>query len=57
MKKVIFSVIILFLFTRIHAQKMSRIGTIKKEADNDYNSKNYKSATAKYLRVIELSDF
>lgn len=57
MKKIIFSAIILLLFNKAQAQERPSIDTIKKEADNEYNSKNYKSATDKYLKVIELSDF
>ncbi|WP_456441285.1 gliding motility protein GldB-related protein [Psychroserpens sp.] len=57
MKKIILSVILLILFYNIHAQEKQSIAAIKQEADDDYNSKNYKSATDKYLKVIELSDF
>jgi hypothetical protein len=57
MKKLIFSIIVILFFFKVSAQEKRSIGAIKKEADNDYNSKNYKSATDKYLKVIELSDF
>jgi hypothetical protein len=57
MKKLIFSIIVILFFFKVSAQEKRSIRAIKKEADNDYNSKNYKSATDKYLKVIELSDF
>jgi hypothetical protein len=57
MKKIIFFVILLVSINQINGQEELNIFTLKKEADKDYKSKDYKSATSKYLKLIELSDF
>ena len=57
MKKITFYIIILLLFNIVCAQETQNIAVIRNEADDDYNSKNYKSATDKYKKIIELSDF
>ncbi len=49
---------VLFISTnQINGQEELNRFTLEEEAGNDYNSKNYKSATDKYLKLIELSDF
>ncbi len=57
MKKALFFVILLISINQINGQEELSISTLKQGANNDYNSKDYKSATNKYLKVIELSDF
>jgi hypothetical protein len=57
MKKLIFLVITLLLFNKVDAQERQSVDEIKQKANDNYNSKNYKSATAEYLKIIELSDF
>lgn len=57
MKKTLFSVIFIISIYQINGQEKSSVFEIKKEADNYYKTKNYKSATNQYLKVIELSDF
>jgi len=57
MKKILLFLILTISINQINGQEELNISTLKKEASNDYNSKNYKSATNKYLKLIELSDF
>ena len=57
MKKILLSVIFVFSIGTINAQKGPNVYDIKKEADNFYGIKNYKSAIKGYLKVIELTDF
>jgi len=57
MKKILFSLILIFSIYQINAQEELSAFEIKKEADNYYAKKNYNSATLKYIKLIELSDF
>lgn len=57
MKKILFSLILIFSVYQINAQEELSAFEIKKEADNYYAKKNYNSAILKYIKLIELSDF
>lgn len=57
MRKVLLLFVILQFFNMALAQDKPTIREIKNEADAYYNSKNYSFATAKYLKLIALSDF
>ncbi|WP_323789797.1 TPR end-of-group domain-containing protein [Psychroserpens sp.] len=57
MKKIVCSAILILLCNTIHTQEKQSISVIKQEADDNYRSQNYKSATEKYLKIIELADF
>lgn len=56
-KKILLSLIFAFSISLLNAQKVSSVYDIKKEADNFYKTKNYKSAIKGYLKVLELTDF
>ncbi|WBL22956.1 gliding motility protein GldB-related protein [Zunongwangia sp. HRR-M8] len=54
--------IVLFLFVSIsvhllNAQEKENPGRIKKEADKNYQEKEYSSATKNYIKLIEIADF
>ncbi len=57
MKKILFFLILVLSIYQINGQEELSAFEIKKEADKYYNSKNYNSATHKYIKLIELSDF
>lgn len=56
-----YSILLFLILTisinQINGQEELSVSNLKKNASNNYNSKNYKSATDKYLKLIELSDF
>ncbi len=57
MKKILLFLILTISINQINGQEELSAFEIKKEADNYYNAKNYNSATHKYIKLIELSDF
>jgi len=57
MNKIFFIVILLISINQINGQEKLSASEIKKEADNFYETKNYKSATNRYLKLMESSDF
>jgi len=57
MKIILSSIIFIISIYQINGQEKSSVFEIKNEADNFYKTKNYKSATNNYLKLIELSDF
>ncbi|MFK8061445.1 MAG: DUF2268 domain-containing putative Zn-dependent protease [Polaribacter sp.] len=57
MNKMFFIAIFVFFINQINGQEKLSISEIKKEADHFYESKKYASATNKYLKLVEISDF
>ncbi|MDN3642930.1 DUF2268 domain-containing putative Zn-dependent protease [Lutimonas halocynthiae] len=57
MKKILFSAMVLLLFSQVIAQEKESVSAIGNEADHFYLEKKYDAATANYLRVIDMSDF
>jgi len=57
MNKIFFIVILLISINQINGQEKLSASEIKKEADNFYETKNYESATNRYLKLMESSDF
>jgi hypothetical protein len=57
MKKILIAFILIISINQINGQEELSFFELKKQASKDYSLKNYKSATNKYLKLIELSDF
>jgi hypothetical protein len=56
-KRILLSLIFVISTYPLNAQIDSSVYDIKKEADNFYETKNYKSAVKGYLKVLERTDF